>query len=114
MFVFIVIFLLFLGSIPLIRTIRRRERLDEEERRRRYRRSVFVAGTAVTFAIVYFNLRRHFSVTLPEKAGIAAFLVAFPLSLISGIWIQGGWEQVLFFVNRSRRPDIRLTAITPR
>ena len=147
MFVLIVIFLLFLGSIPLIRTIRRRERLDEEERRRRYRRSVFVlagvitaviifaviarfltelywfedlgfsdrylsvfllrlllfvAGTAVTFAIVYFNLRRHFSVTLSEKAGIAAFLVAFPLSLIFGIWIQGGWEQVFFFVNRAQ------------
>jgi hypothetical protein len=147
MFVFIVIFLLFLGSIPLIRTIRRRDRLNEDERSRRYRRSVFVltgvvaaviifaviarfltelywfedlgfsdrylsvfllrlllfaAGTAVTFGIVYFNMRRHFTVTSIKKAGLAAFLVAFPLSLIFGIWTQGGWEQVLFFVNRAQ------------
>ena len=146
MFIIIVIVLLALGGIPLIRTVRRQEKLGTEEKARRYKRGsavllsvvaaiiifaviarfltelywfqglnfadrylsvftlrliLFFAAAALTFAVVFFNLSRYFSNIRIERKSLAALLVSIPLAVIFGLWIQSGWQEVLFFINRT-------------
>jgi hypothetical protein len=146
MFVIIVLVLLFLSAIPLIGTIRRRESIGDDARRRRYLRSflyilamlaviiiyavfarfltelywfndlgfearylsvfsfrliLFFAAAAVTFLFAYLNFRGHFRITRVKRRGLIALLIAVPLAVLFGIWIQAGWERILFFVNKA-------------
>lgn len=62
---------------------------------------LFFAAAAVTFSAVFFNFYRYFSNIKIERKGPAAMAVSIPLSIIFGLWIQSGWQKVLFFINRT-------------
>jgi len=61
---------------------------------------LYFAGAAVSFAFLFYNVRKALEIRGIKQAGLAAFVTALVPSLLLGIWTLSLWEKLLLFINR--------------